>query len=157
MQPWYFVVVSDPSVKKKIRVAAEEVEADFYGRRAPQYWLDALAPLGTDEHKEYLEIAPYLIAIFQQRHTVDKDGAVHKHYYITESVGIATGILITALHNAGLACLTHTPNPMAFLRTVLDRPKSETPFLLLAVGYPDSDGTVPDISKKPLDQISTFV
>jgi len=157
MQPWHFVVVSDPQTKKQIRTEAEKVETDFYNRRAPQYWLDALAPLGTDEHKEYLETAPCLIAIFQQRHSVAPDGARQKHYYITESVGIATGILITALHYAGLATLTHTPNPMTFLRKILDRPKEQTPFLLLTVGYPARDARVPDISKKDLSEIASFL
>lgn len=156
MQPWHFVAISDPDLKHRIRVAAEEVETEFYHRRAPQYWLDALAPLGTDENKEYLEVAPWLIAIFAQRHTVDTDGSVRKHYYIAESVGIAVGMLICAVHRAGLACLTHTPQPMAFLRELLDRPKQETPYLLLAVGYPHPDTRVPHINKKPLGEIATF-
>ena len=156
MQPWQFVVVSDPEIKKKIRSAAEEVEADFYNRRAPQYWLDALAPLGTDEHKEFLEIAPYLIVIFAKRHTVLPDGSRKKHYYISESVGIATGMLITALHTAGLACLTHTPSPMAFLRDVLERPKEEDAFLLLVVGHPKDGCAVPEITKKSLEEIAVF-
>jgi len=157
MQPWQFVVVSDPDTKKQIRSAAEEVEADFYNRRAPQYWLEALAPLGTDEHKEYLETAPYLIVIFSQRHTPLPDGGKKKHYYIAESVGIATGMLITAVHNAGLACLTHTPAPMTFLRDLLNRPKEEDAYLILVVGYPKEGVKVPDISKKSLDEIATFI
>ncbi len=157
MQPWHFVVIADPEMKKKIRAAAEEVEADFYTRRAPQYWLDALAPLGTDENKEYLQVAPYLIAIFSRRHTVREDGSHEKHYYLAESVGIATGMLITAVHHAGLVCLTHTPNPMAFLRKILNRPTDETPFLLLTVGYPEEDARVPKIGKKPLEEIATFL
>jgi iodotyrosine deiodinase len=157
MQPWHFVVVSDSTTKKQIREAAEKVEADFYHRRAPEYWLDALVPLGTDEHKPFLEDAPYLIVIFSQRHTVAEDGAVTKHYYPMESVGIAVGMLITAIHHAGLACLTHTPNPMSFLRDILRRPKHEMPYLLLVVGYPKEGAMVPDLSKKRLDEIATFV
>jgi nitroreductase len=156
LQPWQFVVVSEPALKKRIRVAAEAVESDFYNRRAPKYWLEALAPLGTDEHKEYLEIAPYLIVIFSQRHTVMPDGSRKKHYYIAESVGIATGILITALHTAGLACLTHTPSPMAFLRDILERPKEEDAYLILVVGYPKEGCQVPQITKKSLDKIAVF-
>jgi len=156
MQPWTFVVVSNPEVKSKIRAEAERVEADFYKRKAPDYWLEALEPLGTDENKPYLEEAPYLIVIFTQRHTVEEDGSVTKHYYLPESVGIATGMLITAIHHAGLVCLTHTPSPMAFLRDVLERPKTETPFLLLAVGYPKQDARVPDIGKKGLEEIAVF-
>ena len=157
MQPWQFVVVSDPATKQQIREAAEKVEADFYNRRAPQYWLDALAPLGTDEHKAYLETAPYLIAIFSQRHTTLPDGSRKKHYYIAESVGIATGMLITAVHNAGLACLTHTPAPMTFLRDLLKRPREEDAFLILVVGYPADGVKVPAITKKSLDEIVTFI
>jgi iodotyrosine deiodinase len=157
MQPWQFVVVSDSEVKKRIRQAAEEVEADFYQRRAPDYWLEALAPLGTDEHKPYLEEAPYLIVIFSRRHTELPNGTIQKHYYLAESVGIATGILITALHTAGLACLTHTPSPMAFLRDVLERPKTETPYLVLVTGYPKTGCKVPDIGKKDLGEIATFM
>jgi len=156
-QPWQFVVVSDRPTKRKIREAAEEVEKDFYNRRAPEYWLKDLAPLGTDEHKPYLEEAPYLIVIFTKRHTVEADGSITKHYYLAESVGIATGMLITAVHHAGLACLTHTPSPMAFLRDVLKRPNTETPFLLLAVGYPKAGVTVPVLTKKSLDEIAAFV
>jgi nitroreductase len=157
MQPWHFVVVSDPAIKAKIRAEAEKVEADFYQRRAPESWLKALAPLGTDEHKDYLEKAPYLIVIFSVRHTVADDGTIKKHYYLSESVGIATGMLITAVHNSGLACLTHTPSPMIFLRDILGRPKTESPYLLLVVGLPREGTTVPNIEKKPLDQIATFV
>jgi nitroreductase len=157
MQPWHFVAVSDPEVKRKIRVAAEEEEREFYSGRAPQEWLDALAPLGTDEHKPFLETAPYLIAVFVQRHGLLPDGRQVKHYYATESVGIATGMLITAVHNAGLASLTHTPSPMGFLNDLLGRPDHERPFLLLVVGYPAENAKVPDISKKPLEEISTFI
>ncbi len=157
MQPWKFVVVSDPEMKQSIRLAAEEVESDFYKRRAPDYWLEALAPLGTNEEKPYLEEAPYIIVIFSVRHTVHSDGTISKHYYLPESVGIATGILITAVHNAGLVCLTHTPSPMAFLREILNRPKHETPFLILTVGYPKEETKVPAITKKSLDEIAVFV
>ena len=157
MQPWHFVAVSDPELKRKIRLAAEEEEREFYSGKAPQEWLDALAPLGTDEHKPFLEQAPWLIAVFTQRYGVLPDGRQVKHYYATESVGIATGMLITAVHNAGLASLTHTPSPMGFLNTLLGRPENERPFLLLVVGYPSQDARVPDISKKPLEEIATFL
>ena len=157
LQPWHFVAVSDPELKRKIRIAAEEEEREFYSGRAPQEWLDALASLGTDEHKPFLERAPYLIAIFTQRYGVSPDGRQVKHYYATESVGIATGMLITAVHNAGLVSLTHTPSPMGFLNTLLGRPENERPFLLLVVGYPAEGATVPDISKKSLREIATFL
>ena len=156
MQPWYFAVVESADIKRKIRAAAEQEEQAFYAGKAPQDWLDALAPLGTDADKPFLETAPYLIAIFQQRYGVAADGSRVKHYYATESVGIATGILITALNHAGLACLTHTPSPMAFLNRILGRPKAERPFVLLVVGYPAADATVPDITKKCLTDISSF-
>ena len=156
MQPWYFAVVESADIKRKIRAAAEQEEQAFYAGKAPQDWLDALAPLGTDADKPSLETAPYLIAIFQQRYGEAADGSRVKHYYATESVGIATGILITALNHAGLACLTHTPSPMAFLNRILGRPKAERPFVLLVVGYPAADATVPDITKKCLTDISSF-
>jgi nitroreductase len=157
MQPWQFVVVEDPAIKHKLRVAAEKEERAFYEEKAPQAWLDALAPLGTDSNKPFLETAPYLIAIFQQRFGLLPDGRKVKHYYATESVGIATGFLITALHNAGLVCLTHTPSPMGFLNQILDRPRSERPFLLMVVGYPAEDAKVPDIHRKELTDIATFL
>lgn len=157
MQPWHFVVVTDPSVKQQIRAAAEEEERAFYGGRAPQEWLNALAPLGTDAQKPFLEIAPCLIAVFAQSHGVDADGRPVKHYYVQESVGIATGFLIAALHHAGLATLTHTPSPMAFLSKILGRPENERPFLLLVVGYPAVDAQVPAITKKDLTEIVTFI
>ena len=157
MQPWSFVAVSDTDVKRRIRVAAEEEEQEFYDHRAPQEWLDALAPLGTDPNKPFLENAPYLIAIFAQKFGVLPDGRQVKHYYATESVGIATGILLTALHNAGLASLTHTPSPMGFLNAILGRPANERPYLLIVTGYPANDATVPDITKKNLDEIATFI
>ncbi|MFQ5606830.1 MAG: nitroreductase family protein [Candidatus Zixiibacteriota bacterium] len=157
MQPWHFVAVSDAELKKKIRDAAEEVERDFYQRRAPDYWLRDLERLATDEHKPHLEEAPYLIVVFSQLHRVEPDETRTHHYYIAESVGISMGMLITAVHHAGLVCLTHTPQPMGFLRKLLKRPKHETPVLILAVGYPKPDARVPKISKKPLDKISTFM
>ena len=157
LQPWHFVVVSDPETKRKIRIAAEEEEHEFYTRRAPQEWLDVLAPLGTDESKPFLETAPYLIAIFLQPYSELADGRRLKHYYAMESVGIATGVLITALHHAGLATLTHTPSPMGFLREILGRPDNERPFLLLVVGFPSEEAMVPRIGKKPWADIATFV
>jgi nitroreductase len=157
MQPWHFVVVSDPAIKRQIRQAAEKEERKFYHGRAPQEWLEALAPLGTDEHKSYLEIAPYLIVIFAQSYGRLPDGRKVKNYYVTESVGIATGMLITALHHAGLASLTHTPNPMGFLNKILARPEYERPFLILVAGYPADNAVVPDIYKKPLHEMATFI
>jgi nitroreductase len=150
------VVVSDPEIKKKIRVAAEEEEKDFYTNRAPKEWLDALAHLGTDEHKPFLEKAPYLISIFSKSYELLPNGEKVKNYYAQESTGIACGMLITAIHNAGLASLTHTPSPMNFLNEILGRPKNERPFLLLVVGFPGKDAKVPDIKKKKLDEISSF-
>ena len=157
LQPWHFVVINDPKVKREIRVAAEEEERDFYNRRAPQEWLEALAPLGTDEHKPFLETAPYLIAIFGKNHSELPDGRRVKNYYVNESVGIATGMLITALHNAGLVSLTHTPSPMGFLNQILNVDKDARPFLLLVTGYPAEDAEVPVIQKKTLDEIAVFV
>jgi nitroreductase len=157
MQPWQFVVIQDAELKHRIRIAAEKEEKAFYEGKAPREWLEALAPLGTDSNKPFLENAPYLIAIFQQRFGVLPDGSKVKHYYATESVGIATGLLISAIHHAGLASLTHTPSPMGFLNEILGRPKSERPFLLLVVGYPDENARVPDIGKKSLAEIATFL
>ncbi len=157
LQPWHFVVVSDSEIKKKIRIAAEEEEKEFYSNRAPKEWLEALEPLGTDEHKPFLETAPYLIAIFYKSYDLLSDGKQIKQYYAIESTGIATGILITAIHNAGLVSLTHTPSPMKFLNDILDRPKNERPFLLLVVGYPAEDAKVPDIKKKSLQEIASFI
>ena len=156
MQPWHFVVVSDPAIKRHIRAAAEREEYEFYHHKAPRQWLDALAPLGTNEHKPFLETAPYLIVVFVQTYGVLPDGRKVKHYYAHESVGIATGMLITAVHHAGLASLTHTPSPMGFLNEMLGRPFHERPFLIVVVGYPAQTATVPVISKKPLDEIVTF-
>ncbi|MEK7831466.1 MAG: nitroreductase family protein [Acidobacteriota bacterium] len=157
LQPWHFVVVSDPAIKQRIRVEAEKEEHEFYTRKAPQEWLDALAPLGTDERKPFLETAPYLIVIFAQSYGLLPDGRRVKNYYVQESVGIATGMLITAVHNAGLVSLTHTPSPMGFLNEILGRPANEKPFLILVVGYPAEDAVVPDIGKKQLDEIASFL
>ena len=157
LQPWHFAVVSGAKTKRRIREAAEAEEREFYEHRASAEWLEALAPLGTDADKPFLETAPYLIAVFLQKYGELPDGRKVKHYYPTESTGIATGILITALHHAGLATLTHTPSPMKFLNEILGRPKSERPFLLLVVGYPAEGARVPDIKRKTLDEIATFV
>ena len=150
-------MVRDAAVKKEIRTAAELEESAFYHGRAPQAWLDALAPLGTDEHKPFLEDAPYLIVIFAQRYARLPDGRRVKNYYVNESVGIATGLLITAVHNAGLVSLTHTPSPMRFLNGILGRPENERPFLVLVVGYPAEDARVPQISKKGMSDIASFI
>lgn len=155
LQPWHFVVVAEPDLKAKIREAAEASEREFYST-APQEWLDVLAPLGTDASKPYLETAPYLIAVFAQRYGLNPDGSPRKHYYVNESVGIATGFLIAALHHAGLATLTHTPNPMAFLTDLLERPVSEKPTMLVITGYPASDARIPNLVRKPLAEIATF-
>lgn len=157
LQPWHFVVVSGAKTKKRIREAAEVEEREFYEHRASQEWLDALAPLGTDSNKPFLEAAPYLIAVFLQKFGTLPDGRKVKHYYPTESTGIASGMLITALHRAGLATLTHTPSPMKFLNEILGRPKSERPFLLLVVGYPADGVEVPDIKRKALEEFASFV
>jgi nitroreductase len=157
LQPWHFVVVSGAATRKKIRAAAEAEEREFYEHRASAEWLEALAPLGTDSNKPFLETAPYLIAVFLQKFGELPDGRKVKHYYPVESTGLATGILITALHHAGLATLTHTPSPMKFLNKILDRPKSERPFLLLVVGYPAANARVPDIERKPLEAFASFV
>jgi len=157
LQPWHFVVVGDPDIKRQIREGAEKEEYEFYHQRAPQTWLDALEPFGVDEHKPYLEIAPYLIVLFGQSYGVLQDGRQVKNYYVSESVGIATGILITALHHSGLATLTHTPSPMGFLNTILHRPQNERPYLILVVGFPDEAAQVPEITKKSLEEIATFL
>jgi nitroreductase len=157
LQPWHFVVVSGAETKKNIREAAEVEEREFYEHRASPEWLAALEPLGTDSDKPFLETAPYLIAVFLQKFGELPDGRKVKHYYPVESTGIATGILITALHEAGLATLTHTPSPMKFLNEILGRPKSERPFLLLVVGYPAADAAVPDIERKPLEDFTSFI
>ncbi len=157
LQPWHFCVVSDPEIKKQIRHGAEQEEHEFYNGRAPQSWLEALAALGTDEHKPFLEIAPYLIVIFAEAHRIDSNGEIQKNYYVSESVGIATGFLINALHSWGLAMLTHTPSPMKFLNKILQRPDNERPYLILVVGLPAEGATVPDITKRPLDDVASFV
>ncbi|HSL44605.1 MAG TPA: nitroreductase family protein [Anaerolineales bacterium] len=157
LQPWQFVVVSDPRVKREIRVAAEQEEEEFYHRRAPQEWLDALSVIGTDEHKPFLEAAPYLIVIFGNNHSTLPDGRRVKNYYVNESVGIATGFLIAAIHNAGLVSLTHTPSPMGFLNDILHVPPDAKPFLILVVGYPANDARVPEITKKSLEETATFI
>jgi iodotyrosine deiodinase len=160
-QPWHFVLVGDAEIKRRIRIAAEAEERESYERRMPDDWLAALAPLGTDWHKEFLETVPWLIVVFRQDYGTARaaDGSEHKvkHYYVQESVGIACGFLIAALHWVGLAALTHTPSPMRFLSEILRRPPNEKPYLLLPVGYPAADARVPDISKKPLSEILTVV
>lgn len=156
LQPWHFVAVADPTVKQEIRMAAEAEEREFYQHRAPKEWLEALAPIGTDSNKPFLEIAPWLIAVFAQPYRPLPGGGRMKHYYATESVGIATGFLVAAIHHAGLAALTHTPSPMAFLNRILGRPAHEKPFILLVVGHPAADAMVPDIKRKPLEEISSF-
>lgn len=157
LQPWHFVAISDPDVKREIRIAAEAEEKEFYEHRAPKAWLEALAPLGTDWHKPFLETAPWLVAVFAQPFRILPDGTRSPTYYAIESVGIATGILVTAVHSCGLASLTHTPSPMGFLNRILKRPSHEKPFLLLVVGHPAQDARVPDISRKPLAEIGSFV
>jgi nitroreductase len=156
-QPWRFVAIGDPVTKRRIREAAEAEEREFYARRAPQDWLAALAPLGTDASKPFLETAPWLIAVFYERFGVGGDGSKHKRYYPHESVGIATGLLIAALHGAGLATLTHTPSPMGFLNDALGRPKNEMPYLLLVVGHPAEGCRVPAIERLPLDAVARFI
>lgn len=157
MQPWFFVVVGDREVKHRIRVAAERVEREFYHGLGSEQWLEDLTPLGTHEQKPFLEDAPYLIVIFAQRHAVEADGSRHVNYYVRESVGIATGMLIAAVHNAGLASLPYTPSKAAFLNELLGRPENERPVMVLVVGYPAEGVTVPDIRKKTLDEIAAFV
>lgn len=156
-QPWHFVIIEDLDTKKLIRKAAEAEEYEFYHKRAPQSWLDDLAVFETDEHKPFLETAPYLIAVFLQRNSLDQEGVKHKNYYMPESVGIATGMLISALHFSGLATLTHTPSPMKFLNEILGRPKNEKPFMLMVAGYPIDGVSVPDISRKPFSDIASII
>ena len=156
-QPWQFVIVRDSGIKTKIREAAEKEEKEFYGHRATKEWLEDLNQFGTDWHKPFLEIAPYLIVIFRKIYDLEDDGTQRKNYYVNESVGIASGFLLAALHHAGLATLTHTPSPMNFLGEILNRPKNEKAFLLIPVGYPAKDAEVPDISKKRFSEISKIV
>ena len=156
-QPWRFVVVGDPAIKTRIREEAEEEEREFYSGKAPPEWIEALEHLGTDEHKPFLETAPWLIVIFAESYELMDDGTKAKNYYVSESVGIATGMLVTACHHAGLVTLTHTPSPMKFLNEVLERPANERAFLILVCGYPDEAATVPDITKKSIDEIAVFV
>jgi nitroreductase len=155
-QPWRFIAVQDPATKRRIREAAEAEEREFYAHRAPGQWLEALAPLGTDADKPFLEIAPWLVAVFYERTGVDRGGVKQKRYYPHESTGIACGLLLAALHRAGLATLTHTPSPMAFLNEILERPRNEMPYLLLVVGHPADGCRVPDIRRLPLDEVAQF-
>ncbi len=157
LQPWHFVAVSDAAVKHQIRIAAEKEEREFYAKRAPKAWLEALAPLGTDPNKPFLETAPWLIAVFAQPFRTLADGTRSPTYYAIESAGIATGLLVTAVHSCGLVALTHTPSPMGFLNKILGRPSHEKPFVLLVVGHPAENARVPDISRKDLSEISSFV
>lgn len=156
MQPWHFVAVSNPLIKKDIRYAAEQEEKEFYEHRASEEWLKALEPLGTNEHKEFLETAPWLIVVFLKKFTFDEQGNRFKNYYTAESVGISCGFLLSALHWSGLVTLTHTPSPMKFLSKVLQRPKEERAFMVIVAGYPADDARVPVISKEPLEKIATF-
>jgi iodotyrosine deiodinase len=153
-QPWRFVVVGDPETKRLIREAAEAEEAENYGGRLPEDWLEALAPLGTDEHKPYLEIAPWIVVLFEERYGINPDGSQRKNFYVKESVGIAAGMFVAAVHMAGLATLPHTPSPMAFLSKTLQRPENERPFALFPVGYPAENCVVPDLVRKALDQVA---
>ena len=155
-QPWTFVAVSDPETRRRIRFAAEAEERRSYENRMSMEWLDALAPLGTDWQKPYLETAPWLVVLFEQIHGTFPDGTHKKHYYARESVGMAAGMFIAAVHHMGLATLTHTPSPMGFLTTILERPRSERPFVLFPVGYPAADATVPDLVRKPLSEVAVF-
>jgi nitroreductase len=157
LQPWKFVVVADPEIRRRIRVAAEEEEREFYSHRAPKEWLQALEPLGIDHEKPFLESAPILIAVFGEMYGLGEDGGRQKRYYTVESVGLATGLLIGAVHRAGLVSLTHTPSPMKFLNPILGRPENERPFLLLVVGFPAEGVQVPDIRRKSLKEIAECV
>ncbi len=156
-QPWHFVVVSDPDIKREIRLGAEAEEREFYSRRASAEWLKALEPLGTDENKPFLETAPCLIAVFLKKFSIDTSGERLKNYYTAESVGIACGMLLAALHLSGVATLTHTPSPMRFLNRILGRPKDERPYMIVVAGYPEDRATVPAITRKPLGEIASFV
>lgn len=155
-QPWTFCAISNPEIKKQIRIAAEEEEYESYNNRMPKEWLDDLLPLQTDWHKEFLEVAPWLIVVFKKIYEPGDDGGKKNNYYVQESVGLAAGFLLTAIHNAGLVALTHTPSPMNFLSKILDRPAYEKPFLLIPVGYPPDECMVPELSRKPLDEVAVF-
>ena len=156
-QPWHFVVVKDPIIKRKIRKAAEIEEKEFYEVRAPKEWLDDLNQFGTDWNKPFLEKAPYLIVVFSKKFDINDDGTKRKNYYVSESVGIASGLLLAALHNAGLVTLTHTPSPMAFLSDILNRPPSDKPYLIIPVGFPSENAEVPNIKKKTFKEICTIL
>lgn len=155
-QPWRFVVIGDPEIKHRIRVAAEAEERKSYEERMPNEWLEALAPLGVDWHKPFLEIVPWIVVVFEELYGFDETGAKRKNYYVRESVGTACGMFIAALHNMGLATLTHTPSPMGFLREILGRPKNERPYILFPIGYPAPDAEVPDLRRKNLDEVSLW-
>lgn len=156
-QPWMFVAISDPAIKQRIRIAAEHEEyLSYEGGRMPSDWKDALAPLGTDWHKPFLEVAPWLVVVFEQVHGVEPDGCTRKNYYTKESVGIACGLFIAALHHMGLCTLTHTPSPMGFLSQLLGRPSHERPYILFPIGYPAVDTRVPDLHRKELDEIALW-
>lgn len=158
LQPWTFVAISDPKIKRTIRVAAEKEEREFYeGGRATEEWLQALAPIGTDWEKSFLETVPWIVVVFEQLHSTDEEGNRIRHYYTKESVGIACGLFIAALHDMGLATLTHTPSPMGFLREILGRPTSERPFIMFPVGRPTDDCTVPDLRRRSLEEVSLFL
>ena len=156
-QPWTFVAVSDPAVKRQIRIAAEQEEQENYGGRMPSEWLRALEPLGTDEHKPFLEVAPWLVVLFRQNYGIGPSGEHVRHYYVSESVGIAAGLFLMAVHHAGLVALTHTPSPMGFLKQILCRPENETACLLMPVGYPTPGASVPDLVRKPLEDVLVIV
>ena len=156
MQPWHFVAINNKEIQSKIRLAAEAEEKEFYEHRASEEWLKVLEPLGTDTNKPFLEKAPWLIAVFAERYGIDKEGNRIKHYYTPESVGIACGMLITALHTSGLATLTHTPSPMGFLKKILKRPDNERPYLLVVCGHPEENAKVPNLKRKSLKHMSTF-
>ena len=156
-QPWHFVIIKDPKIKSKIRKAAEKEEKEFYSHRATKEWLEDLNQFGTNWEKEFIDVAPYIIVVFKKKYDVSEAGEQRKNYYVNESVGIASGLLLTALHNAGLATLTHTPSPMGFLSKILNRAKNETPYLLIPVGYPDFKAKVPRISKKTFNEVCNTV
>jgi iodotyrosine deiodinase len=155
-QPWHFAIVGSAEIKRQIREAAEAEEREFYGGRAGDDWLEDLKPFGTDAHKPFLETAPWLIVVFQENYGLDAEGKRSKNYYIQESAGLASGFLLAALHQAGLATLTHTPSPMGFLRDLLGRPKNEKPIMIVVAGLPAKDATVPDLDKKPLKQVTSW-